>query len=75
MSVKYGREWKRLRDKYVKYHPYCERCLANGIQTPVEEVHHILPIYKGGKNNPENLMSVCKKCHIQIHIELGDRNE
>ena len=24
-NKKYGREWKRIRDRYVKAHPLCER--------------------------------------------------
>jgi 5-methylcytosine-specific restriction protein A len=73
-NKKYGREWKRIRDKYVKKHPLCERCLKEGRITPVEEVHHILPVNRGGTNAESNLMSVCRSCHNKIHIELGDRH-
>ena len=71
---KYGREWKRIRARYVKAHPLCERCLAEGRLTPVEEVHHILPVNRGGSNADSNLMSLCRSCHNKIHIELGDRH-
>ncbi len=27
---KYGRAWKRIRDSYVKTHPFCERCFEQG---------------------------------------------
>jgi 5-methylcytosine-specific restriction protein A len=73
-AKKYGRGWKRIRDRYVKAHPLCERCLAEGRMTPVEEVHHILSVNRGGTNEDVNLMSVCKSCHNKIHIELGDRH-
>ena len=73
-SKKYGRDWKRVRDRYVKKHPLCERCLKEGRFTRVEEVHHILPVNRGGTNYESNLMSVCKSCHNKIHIELGDRH-
>lgn len=72
--AKYGREWKRIRDKYVRLHPLCERCLKEGRYTPVDEVHHILPVNRGGTNVESNLMSLCKSCHNKIHIELGDRH-
>ena len=26
MSRKYGRAWKRIRDRYAKQHPKCEKC-------------------------------------------------
>ena len=73
-NKKYGREWKRIRERYVRKHPLCERCLKEGRVTPVEEVHHILPVNRGGGNEDSNLMSVCKSCHNKIHIELGDRH-
>mgnify|MGYP001114152568 CR=1 FL=1 len=70
----YGRSWKRLRDKYIKQHPLCEMCLKEGRLTPVDEVHHILPVSQGGRSTPDNLMSLCRSCHIKIHLELGDRH-
>lgn len=72
-SRKYGRSWQRIRDRYVKMNPLCERCLLEGRYTPVEEVHHIVPVNRGGTNDEDNLMSVCRSCHNKIHIELGDR--
>ena len=69
----YGRAWKRIRDRYAAQHPLCEQCLKEGRYTPVEEVHHILPISKGGTHAESNLMSLCQSCHTKIHRELGDR--
>ncbi len=71
---KYGNEWRRVRARYVAKHPLCERCLKEGRITPVEEVHHIIPVNRGGTNAESNLMSLCKSCHNKIHIELGDRH-
>lgn len=70
---KYGRAWKRIRDSYVQAHPFCERCFERGILTPVDEVHHIVPISRGGTHARNNLMSLCRSCHNKIHHELGDR--
>ena len=70
---KYGRAWKRIRDSYVQTHPFCERCFERGILTPVDEVHHIVPISRGGTHARNNLMSLCRSCHNKIHHELGDR--
>lgn len=72
-NKRYGRRWKRIRDRYIKGHPLCEECQKHGRLTPVEEVHHILPLSKGGSNNPENLMSLCKSCHSAITVRDGDR--
>ena len=38
-----------------------------------KEVHHILPLSRGGTNNEDNLMSLCKSCHSKIHAKSGDR--
>ena len=73
VNRKYGRAWKRIRDRYVAAHPLCERCLKEGRLTPVEEVHHIVPISQGGDHRESNLMSLCQSCHTKIHHELGDR--
>lgn len=73
VNKKYGRAWKRIRDRYAAKHPLCEKCLEEGRLTPVEEVHHILPISKGGDHRETNLMSLCQSCHTKIHHDLGDR--
>jgi len=69
----YGRSWKRIRDKYAREHPLCERCLREGRATIMQQVHHIVPVSQGGTNDPSNLMSLCQSCHTKMHIELGDR--
>ncbi len=73
VNRKYGRAWKRIRDRYAQTHPLCEMCLKEGRLTPVEEVHHILPISRGGDHRESNLMSLCQSCHTKLHHELGDR--
>jgi len=30
---------------------------------PATEVHHIVPLDKGGSNADENLQALCKPCH------------
>lgn len=73
INKKYGRAWKRIRDKYVSQHPLCELCLQHGRVVPTDEVHHKVPISKGGTHAKENLMSLCRSCHNKMHHELGDR--
>ena len=69
---RYGRAWKRIRDRYAAEHPLCEMCLKEGRLTPVQEVHHIKPVSQGGSEF-SNLMSLCQSCHTKIHHDLGDR--
>lgn len=73
INKKYGRSWKKVRERYIATHPLCEECLKQGRMVPVQEVHHIVPVSRGGTNSENNLMSLCRSCHNRKHIELGDR--
>ena len=76
-SAKYynSKGWRILRNSYIRSHPLCERCLSKDIVTPAEHVHHIVPFLSGnGESNiwkllldEGNLMSLCAKCHKEIH--------
>lgn len=72
-NKKYGRAWREIRRRYVSAHPLCEMCLKEGRLTPVDEVHHIVPVSRGGTNEFSNLMSLCQSCHTKKHHDLGDR--
>jgi 5-methylcytosine-specific restriction endonuclease McrA len=43
----------------------CEKCGAENNHNL--EIHHTLPIYKGGNNNIDNLIVLCRNCHKEIH--------
>lgn len=72
-NKRYGRAWKGFRGRYASEHPLCEMCQKEGRLTPVEEVHHIIPVSKGGTHARGNLISLCQSCHTKIHHDLGDR--
>ena len=72
-SKRYGRLWRRIRYEYIKNHPLCEECKRKGKLTPTEEVHHIIPLAKGGTHDDENLMALCKSCHSSITAQEGGR--
>ena len=72
-SKRYGRAWKKIRDRYVRKHPLCEQCLKEGRYVAVEEVQHIIPLSEEGTNDESNLMSLCHSCHEKIHKGRGDR--
>ena len=55
---RYGRAWKRIRDRYAEAHPLCELCKQNGKLTPTEEIHHKLPLSEGGTHATENLIAL-----------------
>ena len=64
-NKKYGRAWREIRRRYVSAHPLCEMCLKEGRLTPVDEVHHIVPVSRGGSNDFSNLMSLCQEAECR----------
>ena len=70
---RYGRAWKRVRERYIAAHPLCEKCRERGKLTPAQEVHHLLPLSRGGTHDESNLMALCKPCHSEITARDGDR--
>lgn len=34
------------------------------------DMHHVTPRSQGGRNNPYNLVSLCRACHMMLHREL-----
>jgi 5-methylcytosine-specific restriction protein A len=70
---RYGRAWKRIRDRYIVAHPLCEQCIKEGRMTKAQEVHHILPLTKGGTHDEKNLMALCTSCHSKITATEGGR--
>jgi len=69
---RYGRAWKRIRDRYISKHPLCEQCEEDEVLTPAQEVHHIIPLSEGGTHDEGNLKALCSSCHSGI--TLGESN-
>lgn len=74
--------WRDTRDAYMSYRNHlCENCLAKGIYTPAEIVHHKEHITASNVTNPEitlswdNLQALCRKCHAEQHDEVYGRNK
>ena len=70
---RYGRTWKRIRDRYIAAHPLCQQCRKQEKLVAADEVHHIKPLSKGGTHAEENLMSLCTACHSEITAKEGGR--
>lgn len=69
-----SRAWDKCRKAYAKSKGgLCERCLAHGIYTPGEIVHHKTHLTQANINDPafafgfDNLELLCRKCHNEIH--------
>lgn len=60
----YDATWRRLRGAQLKREPLCRRCRDAGYTKPATEVDHIIPLRQGGARlDPENLQSLCRRCH------------
>ncbi len=70
---RYGRRWKRIRDRYIAAHPLCEQCEKLDRITPAQEVHPIKPLSQGGTHAEDNLMALCKPVHSRITALEGGR--
>lgn len=42
----------------------CEICGVRAV-----DIHHIVYRSRGGKNNIENLIALCRECHNKVHSE------
>ena len=61
-----SRQWGRLRRKALARDGYrCTRCGAPGRL----EVHHVIPVERGGGDDLANLMTRCRGCHLADHRE------
>jgi 5-methylcytosine-specific restriction endonuclease McrA len=56
--------------KSLKSRKKCMRCKKK-LSGRIPEIHHKIPISKGGTNERMNLMALCKKCHDVLDAEEG----
>lgn len=72
-----SRAWKDTRTRYKQsVGGLCERCLAKGIYTPADVVHHKTPINDKNVHDLsislgwDNLQALCTKCHAEVHDDI-----
>ncbi len=72
--------WIRCRRDYARsVGGLCERCLARGLYTPGEEVHHKIKLTPETVTDPavalnwDNLELLCKDCHMDEHRQSKRR--
>ncbi len=61
----YSSKWQKASKAFLKAHPLCERCKAEGRYVKATVVDHIIP-HKGDRSlfwDKENWQSLCKQCH------------
>ena len=73
-----SKEWKIIRQAKLSATPLCEQCLRQDKWVAAQCVHHIIPIETATDFaymrelafRYDNLMSLCFKCHGEIHKAL-----
>ena len=69
-----GNKWKKVRAfVWQRDKGLCQRCLRKGIIKAGDTVHHIEHLTPENITdesialNPENLETLCRECHAQVH--------
>lgn len=74
-SVDYPENWQEIRSEIIHRDNYiCFRCEMIAERMGDLSVHHLLPRNEGGKENEENLITLCHPCH-DIVEEAGYREK
>lgn len=58
-----GRAWMERRGRWLREHPLCAHCAAQGRVTAAREVDHVIPLADGGADHEGNFQSLCSDCH------------
>lgn len=61
----YDRKWREARVMYLRRHPLCVLCQAEGKLTPATVVDHVIP-HRGDMKlfwDKSNWQGLCRKCH------------
>lgn len=61
----YGHRWQKARAAYLKAHPLCRECEAQGLVVPATVVDHIVP-HRGDRKlfwDRSNWQPLCKEHH------------
>ncbi len=55
--------WGNLRHKMITEHPYCALCGAKPSPEIMLDIDHIIPVSRGGSDEPFNLQVLCHRCN------------
>lgn len=69
-----GRRAVDRRARWLREHPLCVDCTAEGRVGAGEEVDHEVPLWKGGADDESNFATRCKEHHAaKTKREAGER--
>lgn len=58
-----GRKWMAMREAWLRKHPMCEDCQAEGLVVQGQEVDHVIPLWQGGADHESNFATRCIPHH------------
>lgn len=68
--------YQRIREYYMRCHPWCERCLKEGKYSPASDCHHVVSPFQWELSDERkyalltdanNFIALCRECHNAIH--------
>lgn len=66
--ARYGDDWNKIRHQvYLRDNFTCQGCGKTGISM---DVHHIIPFLETHNNSIENLVTLCRCCHMKIENNI-----
>lgn len=67
----YGSDWKLMSERFRAQNPLCHDCLKEERVAPSTECHHIVKISddRFRRLDPNNIVALCRKCHMKRHEE------
>jgi 5-methylcytosine-specific restriction protein A len=69
-----GSKWMAIRERVLRITPHCVECYNQGKVTPAQEIDHIIPLFKGGTDDMDNLQALCQSHHAdKTRADLGQR--
>lgn len=70
-----GRRWVERRKAWLLSQPLCQDCLEEGrINAQDLEVDHVVPLFKGGKDDESNYRTRCKTHHqLKTAQDMGHK--
>ncbi len=70
-----GHQWQKIRLRIMaRDYGLCQECKRQGRHVIGSEVDHILPIFKGGTDDEDNLQFLCRRCHeVKTAADTGRR--
>lgn len=64
-------KWRKVRKQVKERDLCCKLCWYNGMYSPIQECHHIIPREHDNVEqmvfNPDNCIGLCRNCHHKVH--------